>query len=260
MRLVKDLKRLVNEAGALFGGLPYERYLFLVHLSAGARGGLEHRASQSVALDPHAFRPEKAYREALLLFSHELFHAWNVKRIRPEAFGPFDYGREVYTVDLWALEGLTSYYEALLLVRAGLHHRGAGLRGVDEALEGASRDAGPPRPERRNGLLRHVDPLLPPGRELGERGGELLPPRRAPGPRARPDAPPRDGRPARPRRGLSAAVQDLRRERPRLPAGGFRGGGGASRSVASAGAALLRPLRARHRRRRISRGSSPSRV
>jgi predicted metalloprotease with PDZ domain len=119
-RLAKDLKRLVNEAGALFGGLPYERYLFIVHLSAGARGGLEHRASQSVALDPHAFRPGKSYREALLLFAHELFHAWNVKRIRPEAFGPFDYGREVHTKDLWALEGFTSYYEVLLLARAGI--------------------------------------------------------------------------------------------------------------------------------------------
>lgn len=119
-RLARDLKRLVAEAAALFGGLPYERYLFLVHLSAGARGGLEHRASQSVALDSNAFRPEKSYRGALLLFSHELFHAWNVKRIRPEAFGPFDYEREVHTKDLWALEGLTSYYETLLLVRAGL--------------------------------------------------------------------------------------------------------------------------------------------
>jgi predicted metalloprotease with PDZ domain len=119
-RLVRDLKKLVKEAAALFGGLPYERYLFLVHLATGARGGLEHRASQSVALDPHAFRPEKSYRDALLLFSHELFHAWNVKRIRPESFGPFDYGREVHTKDLWALEGFTSYYETLLLLRAGL--------------------------------------------------------------------------------------------------------------------------------------------
>jgi predicted metalloprotease with PDZ domain len=119
-RVVRDLKKLVREASALFGGLPYPRYLFLVHLSPGARGGLEHRASQSVALDPHAFRPEKSYRAALLLFSHELFHAWNVKRIRPESFGPFDYGREVHTKDLWALEGITSYYETLLLLRAGL--------------------------------------------------------------------------------------------------------------------------------------------
>ena len=119
-RIVRDLKKLVREAAALFGGLPYERYLFLVHLSPGARGGLEHRASQSVALDPHGFRPESSYRDALLLFSHELFHAWNVKRIRPEAFGPFDYGREVHTKDLWALEGVTTYYETLLLVRAGI--------------------------------------------------------------------------------------------------------------------------------------------
>ncbi|MGA7991039.1 MAG: M61 family peptidase, partial [Thermoanaerobaculia bacterium] len=118
--LVGDLKKLVRQAAALFGGLPYERYLFLVHLVPGARGGLEHRATQSVALDPWVFRPEKEYRGALLLFSHELFHAWNVKRIRPEPLGPFDYTKEVHTKDLWALEGITSYYEVLLATRAGL--------------------------------------------------------------------------------------------------------------------------------------------
>jgi predicted metalloprotease with PDZ domain len=119
-RLVKDLKKLVTEAAGLFGGLPYDRYLFLAHLAPGARGGLEHRASQSVAIDPWAFKPAKAYRDTLLLFSHELFHAWNVKRIRPEALGPFDYTKEVHTKDLWAMEGVTSYYEVLLAVRAGL--------------------------------------------------------------------------------------------------------------------------------------------
>lgn len=119
-RLVKDLKKLVEQAATLFGGLPYPRYLFLAHLVPGGRGGLEHRASQTVALDPWAFRPEKEYSRALLLFSHELFHAWNVKRIRPEAFGPFDYAKEVHTKDLWALEGITSYYEVLLATRAGL--------------------------------------------------------------------------------------------------------------------------------------------
>jgi predicted metalloprotease with PDZ domain len=98
-RLVKDLKKLVTEAASLFGGLPYERYLFLAHLAPGARGGLEHRASQSVAVDPWAFKPAKAYRDTLLLFSHELFHAWNVKRIRPDALGPFDYTKEVHTKD-----------------------------------------------------------------------------------------------------------------------------------------------------------------
>ena len=119
-RLVDDLGRLVEAAAGFFGGLPYERYLFLVHLAEGARGGLEHAASQSCGVSPWKFRPESTYREVLALFAHELFHAWNVKRIRPRALGPFDYARETYLRDLWALEGLTSYYEHLLLVRSGL--------------------------------------------------------------------------------------------------------------------------------------------
>jgi predicted metalloprotease with PDZ domain len=119
-RLVRDLRKLVEEAACLFRGLPYERYLFLVHLQAGASGGLEHRASQSVGIAPWKFRPESAYREVLALLSHELFHAWNAKRIHPAALGPFDYTKEVYTKDLWIMEGITSYYEDLLLVRAGL--------------------------------------------------------------------------------------------------------------------------------------------
>ncbi len=119
-RLVRDLKAIIKETGRLFGGLPYDRYLFLVHLAPGARGGLEHGASQSVGLEPFSFRPGSSYRESLRLFAHELFHAWNVKRIRPGALGPFDYTKEVYTRDLWAMEGITSYYEGLLPVRAGL--------------------------------------------------------------------------------------------------------------------------------------------
>ena len=118
-RLVRDLTALVKEAARLFGGLPYDRYVFLAHLAAGAGGGLEHRASQSVGMEPFSFRPEASYRGNLRLFSHELFHAWNVKRIRPEPLGPFDYTAETYTHDLWAMEGITSYYEELLLVRAG---------------------------------------------------------------------------------------------------------------------------------------------
>ncbi len=119
-RLVRDLGALIREEARLFGGLPYDRYLFLVHLAAGAGGGLEHRASQSVGMEPFSFRPESAYRENLRLFAHELFHAWNVKRIHPAPLGPFDYTKEAYTRDLWAMEGITSYYEGLLLVRAGV--------------------------------------------------------------------------------------------------------------------------------------------
>jgi predicted metalloprotease with PDZ domain len=135
-RLVRDLTALVKAAARMFGSLPYERYVFLVHLAPGARGGLEHRASQSVAMDPFTFAPESAYRDALRLFSHELFHAWNVKRIHPRPLGPFDYTKEAYTRDLWAMEGITSYYEELLLVRAGLQEPKHLLEELAKALKG----------------------------------------------------------------------------------------------------------------------------
>ena len=69
---------------------------------------------------PFTFQPRKKYEEFLELVSHEFFHLWNVKRIHPDALGPFDYQREAYTRSLWVMEGVTSYYDRYLLVRAGL--------------------------------------------------------------------------------------------------------------------------------------------
>ena len=66
------------------------------------------------------FRPEASYIDFLSLVAHEYFHVWNVKTIRPDALGPFDYTRENYTKLLWVAEGLTDYYEDLILRRAGL--------------------------------------------------------------------------------------------------------------------------------------------
>src|SRR5262249_29713475 len=112
---------IIERAAEIFGGLPYERYLFLLHLAGGGKaGGLEHRDSSALAASPQCFRPRKKYEDLLELFSHEHFHAWNVKRIRPRALGPFDYPRESYTRSLWVMEGITSYYDRHLLVRAGL--------------------------------------------------------------------------------------------------------------------------------------------
>lgn len=119
-RLVTDLTKIVEAGADLFGALPYDRYLFIVHITANGGGGLEHRASQTDGISTWRFKPEKSYREVLSLFSHEFFHCWNVKRIHPAVLGPFDYTREVYTRDLWAMEGVTSYYEGVQLVRAGL--------------------------------------------------------------------------------------------------------------------------------------------
>jgi predicted metalloprotease with PDZ domain len=116
-----DVARIVEQAARIFGELPYERYLFLLHLASGVgQGGLEHRDSSALLAAPGSFRPRKKYEELLELFAHEHFHSWNVKRIRPRALGPFDYSAENYTRSLWLMEGVTSYYDRHLLVRAGL--------------------------------------------------------------------------------------------------------------------------------------------
>ncbi|MGB8931142.1 MAG: PDZ domain-containing protein [Anaeromyxobacteraceae bacterium] len=119
-RLVADAKRIVEAAAGLMGGLPYERYLFIVHLVDRRRGGLEHERSTALQVGRMSFFPRKAYEETLALIAHEFFHLWNVKRLRPAAFRPFDYGREQYTRLLWWFEGATSHYENVILARAGI--------------------------------------------------------------------------------------------------------------------------------------------
>jgi predicted metalloprotease with PDZ domain len=128
------VRKVVDEQAALFGGLPFRRYRFLYQL--GARWhGVEHEDSCSIIVRRAGLdQPD----DLVWITSHELFHAWNVKRIVPAAFTPYDYLRETPTRLLWAMEGITSYYGDLALVRAGiwseerfLDH----LRGEIEALE-----------------------------------------------------------------------------------------------------------------------------
>jgi predicted metalloprotease with PDZ domain len=119
-QLLADLQAIVETEAKLFGGLPFERYLFIILLSDKGRGGLEHKASTTLLYPRFGFRPKKSYEEFLTLAAHEYFHLWNVKRIKPRSLVPFDYGRENYTSLLWAMEGFTSYYDTLLTLRAGL--------------------------------------------------------------------------------------------------------------------------------------------
>ncbi len=119
-RLVADTRRIVEIERELFGGLPYQHYTFILHLTSGRGGGLEHRNSVTNLLNRWTFQPERAYERFLGLQSHEFFHVWNVKRIRAEPLGPFNYRQENYTRQLWAMEGITSYYDNLFLVRANL--------------------------------------------------------------------------------------------------------------------------------------------
>ena len=108
---------------------PFKEYWFLFHIWPKSGGGLEHLNSTQINFrsdwddaGPAAYRRGNATQYELKLFvtSHEFFHAWNVKRLRPKPLGPFDYTQMVHTPSLWISEGLTSYYGSLALVRAGL--------------------------------------------------------------------------------------------------------------------------------------------
>lgn len=123
-RLGRDLQAVCEHHIRMFGELaPFDRYVFLIHAVGDGYGGLEHRASTSLLCSrndlPNRDEAEVSdhYRTFLALASHEYFHAWNVKRIKPQAFVPYDLSREMYTRLLWAFEGITSYYDALALVR-----------------------------------------------------------------------------------------------------------------------------------------------
>jgi len=118
-RLIADTTRIVRAEKALFGELPYRAYTIILHLLPGGSGGLEHRDSTVLVADRWSFRGQ-AYEGFLGLVAHEIFHAWNGKRIRPAVLGPFDYTRESYTRELWVVEGLTTYYTDVILRRAGI--------------------------------------------------------------------------------------------------------------------------------------------
>ncbi|MHB1374992.1 MAG: M61 family metallopeptidase [Thauera sp.] len=134
-RLCADLRRICEWQIALFGApAPVDYYAFLTLVVGDGYGGLEHRASTALICS-RADLPWKgmeglpeAYRSFLGLCSHEYFHTWNVKRIKPAAFTPYDLTRENHTRLLWAFEGFTSYYDDLALVRSG-------VIGVEDYLE-----------------------------------------------------------------------------------------------------------------------------
>ncbi|MHB8872582.1 MAG: M61 family metallopeptidase [Myxococcaceae bacterium] len=119
-KLVAELQKVCETEAAMFGGLPMARYLVLVYLMDKGRGGLEHKASTALVVPRAAFTSPKGWEDFLSLAAHEYFHLWNVKRVKPRALVPFDYAQESYTQLLWAFEGVTSYYDNLLLRRAGL--------------------------------------------------------------------------------------------------------------------------------------------
>ena len=152
--LCADLQRVCQQQINLFGAPPpFAEYLFQVMVVGEGYGGLEHRDSTALLCSrndlPRAGvdtpARSEAYRGFLGLCSHEYFHAWNVKRIRPAAFTPYDLTRENYTRLLWLFEGVTSYYDDLALVRCGLLSRAQYLETLARSLTTLRRTPGDAR-------------------------------------------------------------------------------------------------------------------
>ncbi|MGQ9725385.1 MAG: M61 family metallopeptidase, partial [Tepidimonas sp.] len=141
-RLLRDSAHVCEAAMTLWhgpnGAPPIDRYVFLLNATQDGYGGLEHRHSAALVCaradlplrplpgpqtpnqSPEPLRAGDGYTTLLGLISHEYFHTWNVKRLRPHEFTRYDYDRENPTDLLWFFEGFTSYYDDLLLLRAGL--------------------------------------------------------------------------------------------------------------------------------------------
>ncbi|WP_370655114.1 M61 family metallopeptidase [Hydrogenophaga sp.] len=135
-RLIEDTRRICETQIAFWHGRdapPFSRYVFMLYASADGYGGLEHRNSTALICQradlprpaapgekPAPLKATDGYTTLLGLISHEYFHTWNVKRLRPAEFARYDYNEENYTELLWFFEGFTSYYDDLMLRRAGL--------------------------------------------------------------------------------------------------------------------------------------------
>jgi predicted metalloprotease with PDZ domain len=133
-RAARDLATIVREHHQFWGTVPYDQWV-CINLMTETGGGLEHADSAVLMTSRWATRTRKAYLGWLELASHELFHVWNGKRLRPSALGPFDYERETHTHSLWVVEGITDYYGNLLLHRAGLSTRDEFLASLSDRIE-----------------------------------------------------------------------------------------------------------------------------
>jgi len=148
-RIARDLKRITEHQIDFFGGrAPMRRYVFLVMAVGDGYGGLEHRASTALLCSRYdlprsgVVQQDDRYLTFLGLVSHEYFHTWNVKRIKPAAFTPYDLTRESYTRLLWAFEGITSYYDDLVLVRCGLMTREQYMKALARTMTAVERGSG----------------------------------------------------------------------------------------------------------------------
>jgi len=133
--LKRDMARIVEEQTRMFEVNPNKRYVFIIHHYAAGGGGLEHLNSTVLGVSRNAYKSFGGYLGFLGLVAHEYFHVWNVKRLRPEALGPFNYDEENYTTNLWVSEGFTAYYDNLTLRRTGFTDETSYLKLIANDIE-----------------------------------------------------------------------------------------------------------------------------
>lgn len=152
-RLLKDTQRICEQQIAFWHGkaksaAPFDRYVFLLNAVEDGYGGLEHRASTALISTRRDLPRERmeglpdGYATLLGLISHEYFHTWNVKRLKPAEFVRYDYTQENYTRLLWFFEGFTSYYDDLMLLRAGLIDANRYLKLLGKAINAVAATPG----------------------------------------------------------------------------------------------------------------------
>ena len=136
-----DMAKIIESETAVFGFNPNKNYLFIIHNVPGGDGGLEHVNSTTLSVNRWTYSGAD-YLGFLNLVAHEYFHLWNVKRIRPIELGPFNYDQEVYTSLLWVMEGFTSYYDELMMLRAGYYSQAEYLTKLQSLINYAEGSVG----------------------------------------------------------------------------------------------------------------------
>ena len=136
-----DMAKIIESETAVFGFNPNKNYLFIIHNVPGGDGGLEHVNSTTLSVNRWTYAGAD-YLGFLNLVAHEYFHLWNVKRIRPIELGPFNYDQEVYTSLLWVMEGFTSYYDELMMLRTGYYSQAEYLTKLQSLINYAEGSVG----------------------------------------------------------------------------------------------------------------------
>ncbi len=132
--MLKDFAAMVKTTSGLFGSVPYQRYLFIVHATDATRGATEHMNSTVIQTTRWSFAPRTEYLKFARTAAHEFFHTWNVKAYRPAEMVPYDYQKENHSNLLWISEGHTSYFENIITTRAGVQDQKQHLGDVSDTL------------------------------------------------------------------------------------------------------------------------------